>query len=168
MPAVQADPRAGTILVRDQTTDDGTFELRILYPNHLFAVRQALAAVMDGLSGIGLGPDGLATTELVLAEVLNNVAEHAYADDPFGLVELHVRRLPDRLRCRVIDAGKPMPGGLVPAGEPLPVPGPVDALPEGGFGWFLIHTLATNLVYARRGGRNDLSFEIAYDRPRSS
>ncbi|TMV61115.1 ATP-binding protein, partial [Thioclava sp. BHET1] len=47
-----------------------------------------------------------AGVELVLAEVLNNISEHAYPAGP-GVVELLVRRDKAALECRVRDWGRP-------------------------------------------------------------
>ncbi|WP_280514091.1 hypothetical protein [Allosediminivita pacifica] len=33
-------------------------------------------------------------------------------------------------------------------------------LPEGGFGWFLIHELARELAYRHDGGMNRLTFRL--------
>ena len=163
MPAVRADRRAEAIFVEDDRAGDGSFELRVLYPNRPYAVRNALAAIMGGLEGLRLSTDEAANLQLVLAEVLNNVSEHAYSDDPAGMVELHLRREQQTLVCRVIDTGKPMPADALP-GACLPDFGDtMDDLPEGGFGWFLIHTLARELDYRRRDGRNVLTFEMAFD-----
>lgn len=164
MPAVRADKRQDSVLVEDERAGDGTFELRVLYPNRPYAVRNALEAIMDGLEGLNLGEDDTANLQLVLAEVLNNVSEHAYADDVTGMVELHIRREREHLACRVVDRGHPMPAHTLPTGCLPDVAEDLDNLPEGGFGWFLIHTLAQNLAYARQGDRNVLTFEIAFDR----
>lgn len=36
----------------------------------------------------------------------------------------------------------------------------VESLPEGGFGWLIIHGLTRSLVYFREGSRNLLAFNI--------
>lgn len=162
MPAARAEPGAPDILVEDRSRRPGRFELRVLYPNRPFAVRQALASVMDGLAELGLDDDAASSVELVLAEVLNNVAEHAYLDDPAGLVELRVAGRDSHLAFVVVDEGRPMPDGRLPA--PSSPAAREGELPEGGFGWLLIRTLARNLGYERRGRLNRLRFEMHFDR----
>jgi serine/threonine-protein kinase RsbW len=111
------------------------------------------------------------TLEIVLAEVLNNVAEHAYAGGPAGAVELGLSLSGGTVDCTVCDRGAPLPRHLLdppavaaegpdasPADAGLPVI--ADELPEGGFGWQLIHALAENLRYARREGCNHLAFSV--------
>ncbi len=93
----------------------------------------------------------------MLAEVLNNVAEHAYGRAGWAGGGGGVGR-PGGVRCRVTDRGHPMPGGEPPEGL-LPAVQPHD-LPEGGFGWFLIRELSRDLRYARIGGENVLSFVV--------
>ena len=43
------------------------------------AVREALAEISRGLGPLELNPEEAGTVELVLAEALNNIVEHAYA-----------------------------------------------------------------------------------------
>jgi serine/threonine-protein kinase RsbW len=118
-------------------------------------------AVRDGLARLTAAPpfaslpvNHRATAELVLAEVLNNVAEHAYPSDG-GTVSVSLRLTAAGLSCLVTDTGQPMPGGTLPKGIL-----PRVELPEGGFGWHLIRSLTQNLHYARSGGQNRLSFLI--------
>ncbi len=113
---------------------------------------------MERLKQAGVGGDDLATIELILAEALNNVVEHAYADAP-GQVELSVERLQSGLSCRISDTGRPMPDGDAPD-PPLPVIAPPTDIPEGGFGWHIIRCLTTDLTYCRDGPRNTLSMLV--------
>jgi serine/threonine-protein kinase RsbW len=123
-------------------------------------VRESLSRMMGARPLCLLDADGRGTAELVLAEVLNNVAEHAYADGA-GLVEVTLMSGPQGIDCRVADQGRAMPGGVLPAGRlPDDLDLPLDDLPEGGFGWHLIRTLTKDLTYQRVGGWNRLSFRL--------
>jgi serine/threonine-protein kinase RsbW len=136
---------------------DGAPLARIVFPGTPCAVRQALAALIDGPI-LGAVPDvERGTAELVLAEVLNNIVEHAYAQGP-GDIEVTIRRVQGDLDCRIVDKGLPMPDDDPPQGR-LPLQDEED-LPEGGFGWFLIRTLSRDLRYARVGGSNELTFRL--------
>lgn len=132
-------------------------DLRLTLAAEGESIRAALAMLAAHLAGAGIAPDHCATAELVLAEVLNNVAEHAYAGQG-GQVAVAVLVENGGVRCRVTDRGHPMPGGEPPEGL-LPAVQPHD-LPEGGFGWFLIRELSRELRYARIGGENVLSFVV--------
>lgn len=125
--------------------------------------RAALKTIRDALGTYAHpGADG-GPWELVLAEVLNNVVEHAYSEQPEGVIELSVSWTPDMLTATVIDDGKPMPGGKVPGSADSLADIDPETHPEGGFGWGLIHTLTRSITYHRKDNRNHLQFEIAID-----
>jgi serine/threonine-protein kinase RsbW len=119
-------------------------------------------SVSDGLRRVMALPfwspmsaDFATSAELVLAEVLNNVAEHAYAGTG-GEIEVSLERTAAGIAVRVADQGHAMPQNRLPDGA---APDPV-MLPEGGFGWHLIRALAHDLTYRRRDGWNLFSFRI--------
>ena len=129
---------------------------RITIDSDPLAVRQALAQLFDSLLLRSLGEDDRGAAEIVLAEVLNNIVEHAYANS-HGEIELALELGPGRLTCQITDRGAPMPDGTLSAD---PAPPPETSLPEGGFGWSLIRTLAHDLEYRRANGVNRLRFRI--------
>jgi serine/threonine-protein kinase RsbW len=131
--------------------------LRLQIRGDALSVRQALATVSAALDRQAVVADDRANAELVLAEVLNNVVEHAYRDRGEGEIELTLKLGAGDLTCAVTDGGLPLPGGRLPTAGPEPRP---DDLPEGGFGWTLIMALCQDLDYRRSGGRNRLSFTI--------
>ena len=126
------------------------------------AVRGALQRVSARLAADGVGQDAREVAELALAEAMNNIVEHAFADRP-GLVALDIDRCAAGLRVTLRDNGRRMPRSTLPPGT-LPACGTcTDDLPEGGFGWFLIHALARNLSYRRIGSCNRLHFLLPED-----
>ena len=122
------------------------------------SVRQALYEILSHpvLAHLSVAARGRA--EVVLAEALNNIVEHAYAKSD-GHIDLRLQRRPDRVLCDIVDHGALMPGGALPAGLSQPI-GVDKDLPDGGFGWFLIRSLTENLVYQRIDARNHLSFQF--------
>lgn len=126
------------------------------------AIRGALKRLLASPPLSGLPGDQRSMAELVLAEVLNNVAEHAYGEAG-GKAEIRLCKQADGVRFLIIDQGRPMPDGRLPEGR---LPGGPDLaledLPEGGFGWHLIRSLCTDLSYARVGGQNRLSFAMTF------
>lgn len=124
------------------------------------AVRDGLAHMLAMPPLCHLSDEGRGSAELVLAEVLNNIVEHAYPDTP-GPVTISVVRADAGLRCLVVDQGRPMPDGVLPKGT-LPASQDVALcdLPEGGFGWHLIRSLTTDLGYASVSGCNHLRFTL--------
>lgn len=131
------------------------------FPSTSRAVRCALAETCARLSDGANGTDTVGQVEIVLAEVLNNVVEHALRHEEEGEILLSVSRDGDGWRFDICDDGVAMPGGIVPH-PPLPETNrPLQDLPEGGFGWAIVNMLASDLSYRRKAGRNHLSFVIA-------
>ena len=120
------------------------------------AVRDGLGALMSMAPLLGLSDDIRGNVEIVLAEALNNVVEHAYRDGP-GPIQVCIDHLAHVLKVSVYDQGAEMPGGTLPTRHLEPL-GAAEDLPEGGFGWFLIRTLTLDLRYERADGTNHLCF----------
>ncbi len=132
------------------------------------AVRNGLAAAIASLKLLNLPAEEYGTIELVLAEVMNNIVEHAYADTQDGVIELSIQPKERGLYCTFHDTGHPMPDGAVPLGNLSSPSCEIDDLPEGGFGWFLIRDLARDLEYIRENGTNILTFRIAVMLPKQT
>lgn len=125
------------------------------------ALRAALARFLRQLT-----QDEAGTLELILAEVLNNIVEHGYAETNGGTITLSMVRDRRGLSCSVSDDGAALPLSCI---KPDPEdearrPDP-NALPEGGFGWFLIRDLAQDLGYHRDRGHNLLAFRLPLTEP---
>lgn len=138
----------------------GRLEVRMLFPSDPLAVRSALGTLLRGLSYLDLSEDTRGTLELVLAEAMNNVVEHAHGDNGEGVIEVAVCHHGGALTCELIDDGIPMPDGDPPAPDGVVLPEAIADMPEGGFGWLLIRELARDLDYARAEGRNRLTFRL--------
>ena len=98
-------------------------------------------------------------SEIVLAEVLNNIVEHAYRGAA-GQIQISVACQIGFLDICIKDYGLPMPDLKLPAGELHPLYDGQDP-PEGGFGWHLIRSLTQDLLYQRVQGQNILQFRLA-------
>lgn len=123
-------------------------------------VRQALTDLRIRFSG-AVDADAMGRLELVLAEVMNNVAEHAATQGVgSGCMHLCIVMQDNGLSCAITDDGSKLPADCL---KPRGLPGldPLD-LPEGGFGWFLIQGLTQSLCYYREGHRNCLAFTVPY------
>jgi serine/threonine-protein kinase RsbW len=120
------------------------------------AVRRALDRLLTDAALSGLTEERRGALWTVLAEVLNNVVEHAYARDR-GRIRLNLWQDGPVLGIEVVDRGAPMPGLHLPEGHPAEI-GTFDHLPEGGFGWFLIRSMTHELRYDRVGAENRLRF----------
>jgi serine/threonine-protein kinase RsbW len=122
-------------------------------------VRAILGNVMGHVPGCP-SPDMLAVFELVLAEVLNNIIEHAFAGQPDGRIDIDLSATTSGLTCCIRDNGRAMPGEVLPGGDLPDICVDLPDLPEGGFGWHLIRSLTSDLTYRRSAGGNALSFTV--------
>lgn len=148
------------------TQEDEALIVRICVQSGDLAARQILSELIDGLEMLDLDQEELATIELVLAEVINNVVEHAYPDRAKGgPIRVHCAQRDDGLQVTVFDEGIEMPEGKAPAGKRHDLNVDMMDLPEGGFGWFMIHDLTKDIEYKRVGWENRLSmrFEVGTD-----
>ena len=143
-----------------EQVESGSFDVRI--GGATLAVRDALREVLSNLQPLALSADEAGTVELVLAEALNNIVEHAFdADESPGEIRIRCWRRRDGLHFAIIDDGLAMPENKAPASCAPCVGVEVTALPEGGFGWFMIHTLAKDVRYARVGETNHLNLRVS-------
>ena len=126
------------------------------------AVRTALEKLQKALAPLNFAPEELGSIELVMAEALNNIVEHAYPEgSPAGPIRIRATHKSDGLHLTVVDEGLGMPEGKLPLGAPANVDVDFFDLPEGGFGWFLIKDLAKDVEYKRLGWENHLKLRLA-------
>lgn len=110
--------------------------------------------------GNGQDEDTMGRLELVLAEVLNNVAEHAVDMRQGTSIHLCIVRQDAGFACAVTDDGVSLPQECLQPRN-LPQDGAPE-LPEGGFGWYLIQDLTQALCYYRERHRNFLAFSVPF------
>ncbi|MEL7211018.1 MAG: ATP-binding protein [Pseudomonadota bacterium] len=140
-------------------------DIRLSCQSSEHGVRALLARLMPMLPGWGIPDEDAMTIELVLAETLNNIAEHAFPTEDDAFIAVHLWVVGNQFHVKVRDAGLPMPGLTLPSGT-LPNPDVARAdLPEGGFGWFLIRSQTDALEYRREGAGNHLSYSIRLSLP---
>lgn len=131
------------------------------------AVRAGLHQVVGILSMMNLRADAIKAIELVLAEALNNIVEHSFAQmaptdvDAIRLVGTFYR---GALHFRILDRGREIPSDRRPPKPPFRPPIDPTNLPEGGFGLMLIHSLAAQVRYRRIDGTNQLDLCMAAPR----
>ena len=135
-----------------QSTAQG---FRLAFDSGEHQTRAALACLCNHMQACGLDSEVMSTVELVVAEVINNITEHAYPGVN-GPILLQVQFEPDSVVCMFTDSGAPFARGAPPDGKLIP---PL-ALPEGGFGWHIIRALSTDLDYERSGSTNRLRLRI--------
>lgn len=132
------------------------------FPADFRWVRRVIQETCDTLRDRGMSLDDLGSVEIVLAEALNNIVEHAYPEGPPGEVSLYMRLRRAGLMVEIKDNGRPMPKGRAPIGNHPMAEFHTDPMPEGGYGWFLIRELVRDLIYDRKDGENFLVFRMAF------
>lgn len=156
-------PMPPDVMTRSDTvapTKAKTRVLRLNVPATGVGVRDALARLSDMMFGLAVSADGRGNAEIVMAEMLNNIVEHAYRNRGSGRIDLVYEVNATRLRATVSDRGDPMPDHRPPAHLAAGVDVERPDLPEGGFGWFLIHELVDRLTYRRCGTKNIVRFTM--------
>lgn len=123
--------------------------------------RGALAEIMMRLRALGVTDEQAGAVEIVLAEAVNNIVEHAFQNVDPGMALIRARLSGNTLQVFLVDEGAEFPGAELPEGKPTNIDTALDNLPEGGFGWFMIRTLTRNVRYRRWRARNHLRLVFA-------
>jgi serine/threonine-protein kinase RsbW len=128
------------------------------------ATTEAIAGFRDFVRGgalaAGIHPDELEKLDLVLEEILVNVARYAYAPEK-GAAEVAYAPLgPGHLRVEITDSGSFF--NPLEADPPDLSRGLADR-PIGGLGVFLVKNLVGSIAYRREDNRNILSFTFPKD-----
>ncbi|RLJ51891.1 serine/threonine-protein kinase RsbW [Litoreibacter meonggei] len=125
------------------------------------SVRDAILEIMRRIQHeFPAQSEGIVSTEIVLAEVLNNIAEHSYQDSNLGDIIVSVLCTDVMISFETRDYGLPMPGLTPPETELEALPVGAEDLPEGGFGWFFIRSLSSHMEYLRTGSQNIFCVQI--------
>lgn len=130
------------------------------FPATPSAARDGVVGLVSQLAGEGVKREALDSIEIVLSEVVNNIVEHAYAKHQEGDVQVQYCLTRRVLDVRVLDSGDRLPNDSLPEGKLPSLDVPTSELPEGGFGWGLIRTLASDVHYRREDGRNRLALRF--------
>ncbi len=125
-----------------------------------YSVRDALDGMEQFLKAGGVAGADRSSLQIVVAEILNNIVEHAYEGRETGRLAMRLFYDPARVFAVFCDAGAPMPENRLPPGGPFNPDCAVTDLPEGGFGWAMIRDLVSDLRYRRVAGQNHLSFRL--------
>ncbi|MEM9970533.1 MAG: ATP-binding protein [Pseudomonadota bacterium] len=154
------DPAATHVSADPPATAAGGVLSRTVFRATFENVRLAISKAKDAMAPLKLTDEDESSIELILAEALNNVVEHAYPPGHDGNVKLVLRHGRAGLLIEIRDTGRPMPNGRTPLGLHPHENHPENALPEGGYGWYLIRQLTTDVVYDRENGENFLIFRV--------
>lgn len=152
--SVKAQPAIGDLSA-------GPPVMRFQYETGKDCLGTVIENVSTAISETGLFSKQLCeNAHVVVAEVINNIAEHSYQGKSGGPIQLSIDMSDNKIAVEALDFGMPMPQLAVPCGQRPNHAVPMASLPEGGFGWYLIHTLAPKPRYIRRGHTNILRFVV--------
>ncbi len=133
--------------------------LRVFSIGHL-TIRDVLAEMRGHLEHAVLDDNLTSRVELTLAELLTNILEHAFEGARGSKVIVDVDTSNERVKVVICDHGKPMPGGVLPAGLLPDIDVARADIPEHGFGLHIIRALTDRLDYHRMGGQNWTTVEF--------
>ncbi len=132
-------------------------ELEMFFAATKAEASAGIATLSERLGALGLPETETDDVRIALAEAINNVVEHSYAGTTPENVHVKCSLGTKNLEILITDSGVPMPEVALGTRVPASVDTALSDLPEGGFGWYLIRTLTSDVHYERRGGCNRLS-----------
>lgn len=140
----------------EEWTESGVTWLTL--PADVSSLQRFAEFVREGALAAGLAASEMGKLDLVVEEIVVNVARYAYPKGRPGTADVGwAVTAPGRLAVRVCDRGcayNPLDG--VPPG----FEGELADRPVGGLGIFLVQSLADSASYTREGDRNVLSFRF--------
>jgi serine/threonine-protein kinase RsbW len=132
---------------------------RLVLAADLASLARFTKFVREGALASGVPEAGLGRLDLIVEEIVVNVARYAYPEDHPGTTEVGWAAAgPGRIVVEVRDQGvayNPLDGALPCLDEEL------AGRPVGGLGVFLVKTLADSVSYSRQGDSNVLSFTFS-------
>jgi serine/threonine-protein kinase RsbW len=116
--------------------------------------------VRDGAIAAGVAEDELGKLDLVLEEILINVARYAYTPETGAVEVAYAQAGPSKLLVEIADFGRifnPL------AADPPDLSRGLADRQIGGLGVFLVRSMVDSIDYRREADRNILSFIFPID-----
>ena len=95
---------------------------------------------------------------LVVVEALNNVAEHAYQNDTNRYISIYLSFTTDFVLISISDKGLTNYSGIEPKELEFSLDDP-DSIPEGGFGFSIMHNIMDEISYHTHENVNTLTMK---------
>ena len=138
----------------------GRYSVHLTQPEDFLSVRGALAGIRDDFLHQGHSAEQFLKIEMVLAEALNNIAEHGGPGVHNSPITIKWQYEQGLFSATLKDNGRPFPTAVIPdRGSPRPDVDDKD-LPEGGVGWHIISQLCDSVRYQRSAGQNKLAIGL--------
>lgn len=126
----------------------------LIVDNEPLEVSRAAAWLDNLLDGAGLSPRVIATLQVALDEVLNNILVHGYADLEAHKIEVRSTANNATVTLEFFDDGIPFDPTQHQA---LPASGDNASAAPGGLGLLFVRRLMDDVAYERQGDRNHLT-----------
>ena len=123
------------------------------------SVRKTLACIDGWLRDYDVKSDSRDNVQLVLAEVLNNIIEHAALGGSQD-IDLSLSLASEDIECQIHDLGRPIRVLLHRSNYEFSEDTQIADLPEGGFGLFLVQSIARNIRYLPINQGNHLALSV--------
>jgi anti-sigma regulatory factor (Ser/Thr protein kinase) len=133
---------------------------RLILPASAGSISTLTEFVRRGAVEAGIAESDLAKLDLVLEEVLINVARYAYTPETGAVEVAYAASGPHKLYVEIADSGRLF--NPLQANPPDLSRGLADR-PIGGLGVFLVKSMVDSIAYRRDGDRNILSFTFPVD-----
>jgi serine/threonine-protein kinase RsbW len=126
----------------------------IVVPAHLKSLQKSVAFVSSFTRELGFDPRRLSEIELCVEEVLVNIFNYAYPDEP-GEVEISCHSGPEgTLTIEIVDSG--IPFNILSSDDP-DISLNIDERHVGGLGIYFVKQLMDRVEYRRENNKNFLS-----------
>jgi len=130
---------------------------RLRMPANLDSLQSLIEFALAGADRAGLPVSERDKLELVLEELLVNVARYAYLPETGEVEVAYASESPGELTVEISDKGRV----FNPLEAPLPdLSAGLADRPIGGLGVLLVRSLAGSIAYRREDGRNTVSFRF--------
>jgi len=133
---------------------------RLTLPANAGSISAFSEFVRDGAAAAGVATHEFGKLELVLEEILINVARYAYTPETGAVEVTYAQAGPHKIRIEIADFGRVF--NPLEADPPDLSRGLADR-PIGGLGVFLVRSMVDSIDYRREQNRNVLSFIFPAD-----
>jgi serine/threonine-protein kinase RsbW len=130
---------------------------RLILPASAGSISALSEFVRGGAVAAGIAENELAKLDLVLEEILINVARYAYTPGTGAVEVAYAQAGPCKLHVEIADYGRIF--NPLTADPPDLSRGLADR-PIGGLGVFLVKSMVDSIAYRREGDQNILSFKF--------
>ena len=139
----------------DKSIESIAMEKKLIIAGTAEFIPAAVEQIYDFCCHAGFGSDECFRIQVLLAEVLNNIVEHALTELPGDPIQIVCRIDEHNLILTTIDFGKPF---NVDAAQAMP-----HCHAESGRGWPIIFEWADKITQTRNENSNHLNITISRD-----